>query len=64
MANDLQELERKVKRILDECRSDIRSWNELDANHRWARINSATDDAKREIIKAIRDAWNAQRETG
>jgi hypothetical protein len=62
MASGLSQLESDIARILEKCRSDIRSWNELDAAHRWSRINSATEKSEREIMQAVRNAWHHRRE--
>ena len=62
MPDELKLLEREVEKILNDCASDLRSWNELDANHRWSKINSSTKAAETKVIDAIRRAWRVGRE--
>ena len=58
MARDPQkQLESEVSRILDECKSRILSWNNLDEGTRWSQVSSQTDQARNDIIRKIRDLW-------
>ena len=52
-----KQLEYEVGRILDECKSRLLSWNNLDQGSRWSQVCSQTDQAKTDIIRKIRDLW-------
>ena len=58
MARDPQkQLESEVSHILDECKSRILSWNNLDEGTRLSQVSSQTDQARNDIIRKIRDLW-------
>lgn len=57
MRDAQKQLEYEVARILDDCKSRLLSWNNLDEHSRWSQACSQTDAAKADIIRKIRELW-------